>query len=71
VAHDLVAPRRYAALALRIGVGRPNLGQKPRREQARQRPGVNLVGLYMRVRDRLHLQRIGDHDPAHERREDP
>lgn len=56
---DLVAPRHQAAPAFRLGIGQPHLGQKAGRMQRRQDTGIDLVGLDVRVRDRLHLQRIG------------
>ncbi|EPX76453.1 Mobile element protein [Salipiger mucosus DSM 16094] len=37
--------------------------------QLRQDRGVDLVGLHPRMRDRLHLKRVGDHHPRDERRQ--
>ena len=61
MADHLVAPRHQPALAFGRRIRRPDLGQISGRIEAGERPGVDLVGLYMGVRDRLHLQRIGDH----------
>lgn len=73
VTDDLAAPRHQAPPALGLGIGQPdlgqpdlgqpNLGQKAGRMQRGQDTGIDLVGLDMRVRNRLHLQRIG-HDDA-------
>lgn len=41
-----------------------------RREQARERGGVEAVGLDARVSDRAHLGRVGDHDARDVRLED-
>ena len=71
MADHLVAPRHQSAKPFGCRIGRPDLGQIAGRIEAGQRPGVDLVGLYMGVRDRLHLQRIGDHHALHERRQDP
>ena len=67
VAHHLVAPGHQPAQPLGRRVRRPDLRQIARRMEARQRPRVDLVGLHMGVRDSLHLQRIGDHNPFYER----
>jgi hypothetical protein len=69
VPDELIAARNETTLALRHRIRRPDLRQVARRIQARQRARINLVGLHMRMRDRLHLQRIGDHHPRHERRQ--
>lgn len=65
----LIPSRRQPALPLGLGVRGPDLRQIPGRKQARQRARVDLVGLHPRMRDRLHLQGIGDHHPPHEKRE--
>jgi hypothetical protein len=54
MSNDLIPTPSQPALALGGGVWRPNLEQEAGREQARQRAGVDVVGLHMRVRDRLH-----------------
>ena len=59
--NDLVAARHQTTQALGVGVGQPNLRQEVRRPQRRQHAGVDLVGLDVRMGDRLHLQRVG-HD---------
>lgn len=69
--HDLVAPRHQPTLAFRFRVRRPDLRQVPGRLQAGERAGVDLVGLDVSLGDRLHLQRIGDNHPCHERRQNP
>ena len=46
------------------GVRGPDLRQEAGRVQARQNAGVDLVRLDVGVRDRLHLQRIGDRPRA-------
>ena len=69
VPDDLIAPRHQAAHALGRRVRRPDLRQKPGRMQARQGARVDLVGLHVRMGDRLHLQRVGDDHPRHERRQ--
>jgi hypothetical protein len=71
MADHLVAPRHQSAPSFGCRIGRPDLGQIAGRIEAGKRPGVDLVGLYMGVGDRLHLQRIGDHHALHERRQDP
>ena len=71
MANDLIAAGRQPALALSLRIRRPDLRQISGREQARQRPRIDLVGLSVGVGDRLHLQRVGDHDPGRERRENP
>src|SRR5215831_1720538 len=58
--HDLVAPRHQPALAFGLRVRRPDLRQVPSRMQTGERAGIDLVGLYVSLGDRLHLQWIGD-----------
>ena len=67
--HDLVAPRHQSALAFGRRVRRPDLRQVAGRLQTGERAGIDLVGLYVSLGDRLHLQRIGDNHPRHERRQ--
>jgi hypothetical protein len=69
--HDLVAPRHQPALAFGLRVRCPHLRQVPRRLQTGERASINLVGLYVSLGDRLHLQRIGDNHPRHEWRQNP
>jgi hypothetical protein len=69
VPDDLIAARNETAFALRHGIRRPDLREISRRIQTGERAGVDLVGLHMRVRDRLHLERVCDHHPRHEGRE--
>lgn len=59
--HDLVAAGDKSAQPFRGRVRRPDLRQVADCMQARQRRRIDLVGLDMRMGDRLHLQRIGDH----------
>ena len=68
---DLVAPRHPTPQPLGRRVGCPDLGQIAGCMQLRQNAGVDLVGLHLRKGDGLHLQRIGDDRPSHERRQDP
>ena len=63
MAHDLVAARHQPAPTLGLRVGHPHLGQEPGRVQRREHPRIDLVGLDPRVRDRPHLQRVGDDHP--------
>jgi hypothetical protein len=65
--HDLVAPRHQPALAFGLRVRRPDLRQVPRRVQTGERAGIDLVGLYVSLGDRLHLQRIGSRNGARTR----
>ena len=67
--HDLIAPRHQPALAFSLRVGRPDLRQVACRLQAGERAGIDLVGLYVSLGDRLDLQRIGDNYPRHEWRQ--
>lgn len=69
--HDLVAPRHQPTLAFRLRVRRPDLRQVPSRLQTGERAGIDLVGLDVSLGDRLHLQRIGDNHPCHERCQNP
>ncbi|MGY4592776.1 hypothetical protein ACVWXL_000522 [Bradyrhizobium sp. GM22.5] len=71
MAHDLVAPRHQPTLAFRLRVRRPDLRQVPSRLQTGERAGIDLVGLDVSLGDRLHLQRIGDNHPCHERCQNP
>lgn len=54
--------------ALRCFVRLPDLRQKAGGMQLCEHNGVDLIGLYLRVRDRSHLQRVGDDNPPHMRR---
>ena len=71
VPNHLVAPRDEPAHTLGGRIRRPDLGPVPGRVQARKRAGVDLVGLHVRMGDHLHLQRVGDDHPLHERRQHP
>ena len=53
------APQRPGCL-----IGGDDLGQKSGRQQLAERPGVDLVGLYLGLGDRPHLAGVGDHHPA-------
>ena len=80
---DLITTRRKATLTFGSSVRCPYLGQEAGRVQACQRAGlptcrlanvqacqragVDFVGLHLSVGNRLHLQRIGDDHPSHER----
>jgi hypothetical protein len=66
---NLIAARGQPTLPLRLRIWGPGLRQIAGGEQARQRSRVDLVRLHPRMRDRLHLQRIGDHHPLHKRRQ--
>ena len=48
-------------------VGDPRPGQEVGREQLREDPGVDLVGLHLRLRDRPRLARVRDDHAAHQR----
>ncbi|GHE06075.1 hypothetical protein GCM10008024_39290 [Allgaiera indica] len=61
VPHNLIAARDKSAHPLRCRIRGPDLRQVTGGMQARQRRGVDLVGRHVRMGDRLHLQRIGDH----------
>jgi hypothetical protein len=69
VPDDLIAPRHQAAHALGRRVRRPDLRQKTCRMQACQSARIDLIGLHVRIGDRLHLQRVGDDHPRHEGRQ--
>jgi len=68
-AHHRRAFRDKAPQGKRLVIRRPHLGQEPRRMELGEDFCVHLVGLYPGMGDRLHLKRVGDHDPGHERRQ--
>ncbi len=69
--HDLVASSDHPSHPLGCRVRRPDLGQIARCIETRERSVIDLVGLHMRVRDRFHLQRVGDYDPMNKGRQHP
>jgi hypothetical protein len=66
----LVAARHQPPQSFGIGVRQPDLRQEVGGPQRRQHPGIDLVGLDVRVGDRLDLQRVGDDHPRHIGRQD-
>jgi hypothetical protein len=46
-------------------VRQPHRREEVRRQQLRQDPGIHLVRLRFRLRDRPRLRRVRDHDPRH------
>ena len=71
MADHLVAARHQPTQALGLRIGHPHLGQEISRAKRGQHAGVDLVGLDPGVRDRLHLQRVGDDHPRHVRGQHP
>lgn len=67
LSHDLIAPRHLPTKAHRLWVRHPHLGQEPARVQASEHGCVDYVGLDPRLRDQMHLTRVGDDDTADER----
>jgi hypothetical protein len=47
-----------------LSIGQLHAGQEVGLQKPRQRVGIDLVGLDLGVRDGLHLQGVGHHDPA-------
>ncbi len=70
-AHQRCALRDQAPQVLRLVICRPNLRQEASGMKLRQDLGVHLVCLHPRMGDGLHLQRVRDHDPRRERRQQP
>ncbi len=70
MSHDLIAPGHQPPHAFCGGVWCPDFRQIPSSIKVSQCASIDLVGLYMRLRDRFHLQGISNHDPSHERRKD-
>ena len=64
VPDHLVAPRHEPPPAFGVSIGQPDLGQKVGGPQRRQNTGIDLVGLDVRMGDRLDLQRVGDDHPS-------
>jgi Transposase, Mutator family len=67
--YDLITSRHQPSFAFGPRVRRPDLRQVAGRLQTGERAGIDLVRLYVSLCDRLHLQRIGDNHPRHERRQ--
>jgi hypothetical protein len=70
LAHQLRPPRDQAPQRPRLLVRTPDLGQVARGQQLRQPPGIEPVGLRLRLRDLAQLLRVDDDDPRHVRLED-
>lgn len=71
---DLTAAARSETRRRRFGVRSvrgPDLRQEACGMKLRQDSGVHLVGLDPRMGDGLHLQRVRDDDPRHERCQKP
>ena len=60
---NLIASRSQPTLPLGLRGGSPDFRQVSSGKQTRQRARIDRVGLYPCMRDRLHLQGIGDHHP--------
>jgi hypothetical protein len=65
--HQVSASGHLPTQRPRSVVRQPHRRQKVRREQLRQDPGIDLVGLDLRLRDRPGLRRIRHHHPTHDR----
>ncbi len=68
---DLIATRHEPAHPLRGRIRRPDIWQIACGVQAGQRCGIGLVGLQVRMGDRFHLERIGNHHSLYMGRQNP
>lgn len=65
---DLVAPRDLPTQAHRLLIGHPSLGHEPACIHASEDRGIDDARLDPRLDNEMHLPRVGDDEPANERR---